>query len=273
MKQPWQHNQDMMRQQREQQERLRRQQMQDQMLRQQQDQTRRSRRWEEDRQWQEDAARRAATRRQAHEQRARSDDPFARVEVEAARLQEAYAAGRLTEAELQARLGQLRVQDETGVWWTVDLDTLGWVRHDGTVWVPDTPPKDTQWTAPAVERAYSASGRRPVPFLLLLVLAAAATVVAIVFRSIDIPFKTSKLPSVNPQVTAAPPRAEVWPFTRAGRVDSIQGQIWTVEGQAILVPFPVTGQPAAGVQTIIDGVIQEDGVWKATKLRWEPSGL
>jgi len=55
-----------------------------------------------------------------------------------------------------------------------------------------------------------------------------------------------------------------------GRVDAIDGARWTVEGQAIQVPFTVSNNPRPGIKATIEGVIRPDGQWVATQLTWEP---
>jgi hypothetical protein len=70
----------------------------------------------------------------------RRTDPFAQVEAEVTRLRTAYQARNISEQDLQAQLASLVVQDDAGIWWTVDINTLGWVRQEGGSWVPDTPP-------------------------------------------------------------------------------------------------------------------------------------
>lgn len=51
----------------------------------------------------------------------------------------------ISDQEFDAQLQELMVRDGEGRWWTKDRNTGGWVYHDGTRWVPGTPPGSTEW--------------------------------------------------------------------------------------------------------------------------------
>jgi hypothetical protein len=83
------------------------------------------------------------------------DQRFSRVEQEAARLRQQFAAGNLTREELASRLRELMVQDARGTWWMVGAESGRWYRYDGREWVPGIP------YAPRASGLASAVGDEP----------------------------------------------------------------------------------------------------------------
>lgn len=56
------------------------------------------------------------------------------------KLTVARAAGRLSDAEADERLEELRWQDPDGVWWSLSPDVASWLRWEDDMWVPADPP-------------------------------------------------------------------------------------------------------------------------------------
>lgn len=67
------------------------------------------------------------------------DQRFSQAEQEAARLRQQFAAGKLNQEALEAKLRELMVQDAGGTWWMVGTKSSRWFHHDGKNWVPGTP--------------------------------------------------------------------------------------------------------------------------------------
>jgi hypothetical protein len=68
-------------------------------------------------------------------------DPFTDLEQQAAQLRALVAAGQLSQAQLEAYLGQMMVQDGQGQYWMVGAKSGQWYRYDGAQWVLDSPPR------------------------------------------------------------------------------------------------------------------------------------
>ncbi|MCU0568235.1 MAG: hypothetical protein MUF49_16755 [Oculatellaceae cyanobacterium Prado106] len=68
------------------------------------------------------------------------DDPFTQIEFAILQLRQDVAAGILTEAEANARLSELYVQDEQGYYWTVAINSGEWRYFDGHRWIAKCPP-------------------------------------------------------------------------------------------------------------------------------------
>jgi hypothetical protein len=51
-------------------------------------------------------------------------------------------ANRLRYDEYVAAVQEIRVCDGQGYWWTIDPDSGGWLRWDGSAWSPDQPPAE-----------------------------------------------------------------------------------------------------------------------------------
>ena len=62
-------------------------------------------------------------------------------------LKEQYAAGKLTDEELEAQVAELSHQDAQGHWWQLGVESGEWYMHDGQKWNKATPP--TAPVAPA----------------------------------------------------------------------------------------------------------------------------
>jgi hypothetical protein len=66
-------------------------------------------------------------------------------------------AGALTPDQFAGEVANLRIQDDQGQYWTVDAATGGWLRYDGSKWVParasgSAPPSPRPASAPAPRR-------------------------------------------------------------------------------------------------------------------------
>mgnify|MGYP001139442724 CR=1 FL=1 len=84
--------------------------------------------------------RRAKARQEAEQARTEPvEDPFSRVEAEAARIRNELASGRISQATAEVMLRDLMVQDDHGVWWTVGLQSGTWYRYEGSNWVSGEP--------------------------------------------------------------------------------------------------------------------------------------
>lgn len=83
---------------------------------------------------------------------------FRRIESDFVRLRRLYLNRRLTQPEFVAELKKLRLQDETGRYWTIGAQSGKWYYFDGRAWVRADPL--------ANEAIFSAadSGSRPVSF-------------------------------------------------------------------------------------------------------------
>ena len=114
----------------------------------------------------------AAAQQQGDRARSRSEDPFVRVEREAAALREEHAAGRLSDADFRERLKALMFQDADGVWWMVGQQSGEWYRSEGGKWVRAGPASSAgaPTFASGAVRARSAE-RRGHPFLARIALA------------------------------------------------------------------------------------------------------
>lgn len=132
---------------------------------------------------------------------------------------------------------------------------------------PATPTVRPPPLLPATAPAPASSGRRG--WLVALVVAGlllAALAATQILRGPAAPAPSATTtPFVAAGATALPGM-----FRRVGRVDAIDGARWTVEGQAIQVPFTVSNNPRPGIKATIEGVIRPDGQWVATQLTWEP---
>jgi hypothetical protein len=79
-------------------------------------------------------------------------------------LKSQHAAGKLSDADFEAQVGKLKLQDSQGRWWQIGVQTGEWYMHDGQKWnkakppvepmpvVTPAPPPPTESTiAPAVD--------------------------------------------------------------------------------------------------------------------------
>ncbi|MDE3091853.1 MAG: hypothetical protein KGJ80_20975, partial [Chloroflexota bacterium] len=64
-------------------------------------------------------------------------------------LKAQHAAGKLTDADFESKVGELRLQDAQGRWWQVGVQTGEWYMHDGQKWNKAKPPAIS--AAPAAE--------------------------------------------------------------------------------------------------------------------------
>jgi len=67
-------------------------------------------------------------------------DRFARVEAAVTRLRGELASGKLSAEQFKARLRELMVQDASGRWWMIGVETDQWYVHDGATWLRADPP-------------------------------------------------------------------------------------------------------------------------------------
>ena len=66
---------------------------------------------------------------------------FAEVERQATIIKQQMRDGILSEEAGKQRLRELMIEDATGNWWIVGLQSGEWYRYDGANWVRDIPPK------------------------------------------------------------------------------------------------------------------------------------
>ena len=64
---------------------------------------------------------------------------FEQARAEYARLRQAYDQRQISGEEYGQRVQGLQVQD-SGTYWAIDGNTGGWLRYDGSSWVPGQPP-------------------------------------------------------------------------------------------------------------------------------------
>jgi hypothetical protein len=118
--------------------------------------------------------------KQAQEGReAAKPDRFADVEKEAAWLHQERAAGRLEEEQFRARLKDLMLQDENGVWWMVGQQSGEWYRHEGGQWVRASPPMRGGLAAVSYAPAAPVTRRNGVRLVQLTLVAGAVLMVVV----------------------------------------------------------------------------------------------
>lgn len=79
-------------------------------------------------------------------------------------LQSRHASGALNDAEFEAEVGKLRLQDAQGRWWQIGVQSGAWYVHDGQKWVksqPPTTPAPAAVPPPTPEGAPPAQPARP----------------------------------------------------------------------------------------------------------------
>ncbi|MBI5304921.1 MAG: hypothetical protein HY868_22500 [Chloroflexi bacterium] len=54
-----------------------------------------------------------------------------------------HAAGKLSDADFEAQVGKLKMQDPQGRWWQIGVQTGEWYMHDGQKWNKAKPPAET----------------------------------------------------------------------------------------------------------------------------------
>lgn len=65
---------------------------------------------------------------------------FEEAQAEYIRLRQAYDGRVLPPEEYARRIQSLQVRDQSGSYWAIDGATGGWLRYNGTAWVPGQPP-------------------------------------------------------------------------------------------------------------------------------------
>jgi len=65
---------------------------------------------------------------------------FEEALAEYGRMRQAYNSGQLSPQDFAQRVQQLQVRDSGGNYWAIDGTTGGWLRYDGSSWVPGQPP-------------------------------------------------------------------------------------------------------------------------------------
>jgi len=65
---------------------------------------------------------------------------FEEAQAEYIRLRQAYDGRALPPEEYARRIQSLQVRDQSGGYWAIDGATGGWLRYNGTAWVPGQPP-------------------------------------------------------------------------------------------------------------------------------------
>ena len=68
-------------------------------------------------------------------------NPFEDLKKRYKQLRSQYDRGEITPDQFLAEVQQLRTQDSTGTWWTINSQDGSFVRYDGSQWVPAKPPK------------------------------------------------------------------------------------------------------------------------------------
>jgi hypothetical protein len=65
---------------------------------------------------------------------------FEEALAEYGRLRQAYNSGQMSAQDFGQRVQQIQVRDGSGNYWAIDGATGGWLRYDGSSWVPGQPP-------------------------------------------------------------------------------------------------------------------------------------
>jgi hypothetical protein len=65
---------------------------------------------------------------------------FEEALAEYGRLRQAYNSGQLGAQDFAQRVQQIQVRDTSGNYWAIDGASGGWLRYDGSSWVPGQPP-------------------------------------------------------------------------------------------------------------------------------------
>jgi hypothetical protein len=68
-------------------------------------------------------------------------NPFEDLKKRYKQLRSQYDRGEITPDQFLAEVQQLRTQDSTGTWWTINSQDGSFLRYDGSQWVPAKPPK------------------------------------------------------------------------------------------------------------------------------------
>ncbi|MBI3536969.1 MAG: hypothetical protein HY070_05365 [Chloroflexi bacterium] len=89
---------------------------------------------------------------------------FQEAESKYKELAAQHASGKLSDADFETQVNDLRLQDSQGRWWQIGVQSGDWYVNDGQKWAKAKPPLDapvTQEVAPATEGATAAPGARP----------------------------------------------------------------------------------------------------------------
>lgn len=65
---------------------------------------------------------------------------FEEALAEYGRLRQAYNSGQMNAQDFAQRVQQIQVRDANNTYWAIDGATGGWLRYDGSNWVPGQPP-------------------------------------------------------------------------------------------------------------------------------------
>ena len=76
---------------------------------------------------------------------------FEEALAEYGRLRQAYNSGQLGAQDFAQRVQQIQVRDTSGNYWAIDGASGGWLRYDGSSWVPGQPPIAQQGGMPATQ--------------------------------------------------------------------------------------------------------------------------
>lgn len=76
---------------------------------------------------------------------------FEEALAEYGRLRQAYNSGQLGAQDFAQRVQQIQVRDANGSYWAIDGATGGWLRYDGSSWVPGQPPIAQQGAMPPTQ--------------------------------------------------------------------------------------------------------------------------
>lgn len=86
---------------------------------------------------------------------------FEEALAEYGRLRQAYNSGQLNAQDFAQRVQQIQVRDASGTYWAIDGATGGWLRYDGSSWVPGQPPIAQQPGGMAAAQMGGSYGQQP----------------------------------------------------------------------------------------------------------------
>lgn len=78
-------------------------------------------------------------------------------------LRSAHSASKVTDADFEAQVNQLKVQDANGRWWQLGVRTGEWYYNDGQKWVKGKPPMTATPASPTADQPTPAATVVPVP--------------------------------------------------------------------------------------------------------------
>jgi hypothetical protein len=132
------------------------------------------------------------------------DDRFKKVEDEYFRLKGRLATGRITRQQYEAALKALMTRDAQGRYWIIGADDAKWYVHNGTSWMPATPPAATASSPAAGARRGVAPWTWLFAAIGVLALAALALVVGSLLSPRPEPRPNSVVQQVTPAASLAP---------------------------------------------------------------------